>query len=138
MLRFVALLVLAVPAFAEDVARCFQIREMAKTEAGRYGVHAVSRCSKTYDAVYVMVSFQDAKGKHMDDGVWAIYWCRPGRVEIHEFAVPRSAYGFHKVVLRGITLDAEQGLGLKKTQMARADFPIPEGPFLLVPDPGER
>ena len=64
---------------AEDVSQCFVVHEMVKSEDLRYFVDAVSKCSREYDAVYVMVSFLDAKGSHLDDGVWAIYWCRPGR-----------------------------------------------------------
>lgn len=149
MFRYLGLLLLAVPVFAEDVAHCFEIREMQKTEPGRYGVHAVSNCARTYDAVYVMVSFFDAKGKHMDDGVWAIYWCRPGRTEIHEFAVPRAAYGFHRMSLRGITIDAEKGLGVRGAGVKTAAYTaanIPPlapagastGPVRVIGDPGER
>lgn len=95
---------------AEDVAQCFVVREMVKSEDLRYFVDAVSKCSREYDAVYVMVSFLDAKGGHLDDGVWAIYWCRPGRREVHEFGIPARAAGFHRVVLRKITADSVEAL----------------------------
>ncbi len=105
-----ALLACASSARAEDVAQCFTVREMVKTEDYRYLVNAISRCSREYNAVYVMVSFWDKDGKHMDNGVWAIYWCRPGRREIHEFQIPRGAAGFAKVTVRKITTDSEVAL----------------------------
>jgi hypothetical protein len=95
---------------AEDVAHCFVIREMVRSEDERYYVDAISRCSREYDAVYVMVEFLDAKGARLDDGVWAIYWCRPGRREIHEFGIPKQAEGFRRVVLRKITVDSTEAL----------------------------
>ena len=97
-------------AHAEDVSQCFVVHEMVKSEDLRYFVDAVSRCSREYDAVYVMVSFLDAKGGHLDDGVWAIYWCRPGRREVHEFGIPARAAGFHSVVLRKITANSVEAL----------------------------
>ena len=102
---FLLLLILAPAAYSEDISQCFVVREMAKSEDIRYLVDAVSHCSKEYDAVYVMVAFLDNEGKHMGDGLWAIYWCRPGRREFHEFAVPRRAQGFERVVLKRITTD---------------------------------
>jgi hypothetical protein len=95
---------------AENVSHCFVVREMVKSEKLRYLVDAVSNCSREYGAVYVMVSFLDAKGTRLDDGVWAIYWCRPGRREIHEFGIPAPAIGFDRVVLRKITLDSREAL----------------------------
>lgn len=97
-------------AHAEDVSHCFVVRDMYKSEEFRYYVDATSRCSREYEAVYVMVSFLDAKGAHMDDGVWAIYWCRPGRHEVHEFGIPSKANGFNRVVLRKITVDSVEAL----------------------------
>jgi hypothetical protein len=90
-LRLILLLLpfLPLPALAaENVGQCFHVRQMVKTEEIRYLVDAVSQCSREYEAVYVMVKFLDHAGKSLDDGVWAIYWCRPGRREIHEFAYP--------------------------------------------------
>ena len=112
LVRLVFLLAFLLPAAAraENVSNCFAIREMVKTEAARYLVSAVSRCGRTYDAVYVMVSFHDAKGKHLGNGAWAIYWCRPGRSEIHEFGIPREARGFTRVVLHKITTDFNEVL----------------------------
>ena len=112
LLCFLPLLVIAcsITARAENVAQCFAVREIVKTEEIRYMVDAVSRCSKVYDAVYVMVSFFDSHGKHLDDGVWATYWCRPGRREIHEFAIPGNALGFERVVIRKITTDSREAL----------------------------
>lgn len=95
---------------AESVSSCFAVHEMVKTEASRYLVRAVSRCALTYDAVYVMVSFVDAAGKHLGNGVWPIYWVRPGRPEIHEFGIPREARGFTRVVLHKITTDFNEVL----------------------------
>jgi len=95
---------------AEDVSHCFVVHEMVKSEDHRYFVEAVSQCSRDYDAVYVMVSFLDAKGSRLDDGVWAIYWCRPGRREIHEFGIPSGAVGFDRMVLRKITIDSVEAL----------------------------
>jgi hypothetical protein len=112
LLSLIPLLVFA-PAPAvqtEDVSHCFVVREMVKSEEERYYVDAVSRCSHEYDAVYVMVSFLDAKGSRLDDGVWAIYWCRPGRREVHEFGIPKQAEGFRTVVLRKITVDSTEAL----------------------------
>jgi hypothetical protein len=57
-----------------------------------------------------MVSFLDSKGARMDDGVWAIHWVRPGRREVHEFGIPARAEGFHRVVLRKITVDSIEAL----------------------------
>jgi hypothetical protein len=94
----------------EDVSHCFVVHDMYKSEELRYFVDAVSKCSREYEAVYVMVSFLDAKGAHMDDGVWAIYWCRPGRHEVHEFGIPARALGFRSVVLKKITTDSEIAL----------------------------
>lgn len=101
----------AVSIHAEELDQCFHVREMVKTEEIRYLVDAVSQCSHEYEAVYVMVAFLDKHGKHLDDGVWAIYWCRPGRREIHEFAIPAGASGFERVVLTKITGDAGEALG---------------------------
>lgn len=101
---------LAVVARAENVSSCFAVHEMVKTEDTRYLVRAVSRCAHTYDAVYVMVSFLDAAGRHLGNGVWPIYWVRPGRPEVHEFGVPREARGFVRVVLHQITTDFNQVL----------------------------
>ncbi len=104
--KLLLLLAILIPAArAESVSRCFAVHEMVKTEPARYLVRAVSQCARTYDAVYVMVSFFDAAGKHLDNGVWAIYWCRPGRSEIHEFGIPKAARGFTRVVLNKITTD---------------------------------
>ncbi len=95
----------------ENVSQCFNVRQMTKSEDVRYFVDATSHCSREYDAVYVQVSFLDGAGKHLDDGVWAIYWCRPGRREMHEFGVPKGAAGFERVVLRRITTDFAEALG---------------------------
>jgi hypothetical protein len=100
----------AAPVQAEDVSQCFVVHEMVKSEDLRYLIDATSKCSREYDAIYVMVSFLDAKGRHLDDGVWAIYWCRPGRHEVHEFGIPPLAAGFHRVVLRKITADSVEAL----------------------------
>lgn len=100
----------ALAARAEDVSQCFAVREMVKTEEIRYLVDAVSHCRKVYDAVYVLVSFFDDRGKHLDDGVWATYWCRPGRREVHEFAIPKYASGFVQVIIRKITTDSREAL----------------------------
>jgi|SRR5579862_933300 len=106
----VCLLACAITARAEDVSQCFSVHEMVKTEEIRYLVDAVSHCTKVYDAVYVLVSFLDDHGKHLDDGVWATYWCRPGRREIHEFAIPKFASGFVQVIVRKITTDSRVAL----------------------------
>jgi hypothetical protein len=107
----VLLLGLLVPAArAENVSSCFAVHEMVKTEASRYLVRAVSRCGNVYDAVYVMVSFLDARGQHLGNGVWPIYWVRPGRLEIHEFGIPREARGFTRVILHKITTDFNEVL----------------------------
>lgn len=90
---------------AEDVSKCFIVHEMSKNDDVRYLVDAVSRCAQEYDAVYVMVSFFDGAGRYLSDGVWPVYWCRPGRREYHEFSVPRGAAGYQRVVLRRITTD---------------------------------
>ncbi len=95
---------------AEDVAHCFVVHEMVKSEDLRYFVDATSKCSHEYEAVYVMVSFLDAKGARLDDGVWAIYWVRPNRHEVHEFGIPARAEGFRRVVLRKITADSTEAL----------------------------
>lgn len=95
----------------ENVSQCFSVRQMVKSEDVRYFVDATSHCSREYDAVYVQVSFLDAAGRHLDDGVWAIYWCRPGRRETHEFGIPKTAFGFERVVLRRITTDFAEALG---------------------------
>jgi hypothetical protein len=89
---------------------------MVKTEEIRYLVDAVSECSREYDAVYVMVAFLDKNGKRLDNGVWAIYWCRPGRREIHEFAIPSGAQRFESVVLTKITNDAGEALARPTTR----------------------
>ena len=98
-------LAVAPAAHAEDVAKCFVVHEMSKNDDVRYLVDAVSRCAQEYDAVYVMVSFLDGSGRYLGDGVWPVYWCRPGRREYHEFSVPRHALGYSRVVLRRITTD---------------------------------
>lgn len=100
----------ALAVHAEDVSHCFVVNEMVKSEDYRYFIDAVSNCSREYDAVYVRVSFLDAKGRHLDDGVWAIYWCRPGRRELHEFGIPSGAAGFKRVALRKITVDFMEAL----------------------------
>ncbi len=98
------------PVPIEDVSHCFVVHEMVKSEEERYFVDAISRCAHEYDAVYVMVSFLDSKGARLDDGVWAVYWVRPGRREVHEFGIPIKASGFHRVVLRKITADSLEAL----------------------------
>jgi hypothetical protein len=114
---------------AENVGDCFRVREMVKTEEIRYLVDAVSHCGREYEAVYVLVSFLDHAGRHLDDGVWAIYWCRPGRREIHEFAIPAGALGFARVVLNRITVDAGEAL--------RGKAAVPSGPSRgNIRDPG--
>lgn len=113
--KLVLVLAVFLPALrAENVSRCFAVHEMVKTEPARYLVRAVSECARTYDAVYVMVSFLDEKGKQLDNGVWAIYWCRPGRSEIHEFGIPKAARGFTRVVLNKITTDFNEVLDRDK------------------------
>jgi hypothetical protein len=94
----------------EDISHCFVVNEMVKSEEHRYFVDAISKCSREYDTVYVMVSFLDAMGGHLDDGVWAVYWCRPGRRETHQFGIPPRAVGFTRVVLRKITIDPTDAL----------------------------
>jgi hypothetical protein len=95
---------------AESIDKCFTVHRMVKSEEGRYLIEATNRCSQEYDAVYVLVSFSDGQGKRLDDGVWAIYWSRPGRHEIHEFGIPKGAVGFERVTLRKITINAEEAL----------------------------
>ena len=112
-LLFLPLLMLPA-AGAEDVGQCFHVRQMVKTEEIRYLVDAVSECSREYEAVYVMVEFLDRAGKRLDEGVWAIYWCRPHRREIHEFAIPAGALGFERVALTRITADAREALAGKR------------------------
>ena len=121
-LRLILLLLpfLPLPALAaENVGQCFHVRQMVKTEEIRYLVDAVSQCSHEYEAVYVMVKFLDHAGKSLDDGVWAIYWCRPGRREIHEFAIPAGALGFERVVLTRVTTNAREALTGKRPAMNR-------------------
>jgi hypothetical protein len=122
---------LPLPALAaENVSQCFHVRQMVKTEEIRYLVDAVSECAREYEAVYVLVEFLDRAGKRLDEGVWAIYWCRPHRREIHEFAIPAGALGFERVVLTRITSDAREALMGKSA--------IPSGtPSGRVKDPGE-
>jgi hypothetical protein len=115
---------------AENLGQCFHVREMVKTEEIRYLVDAVSQCAHEYEAVYVLVSFFDHLGKRLDDGVWAIYWCRPGRREIHEFAIPAGALGFERVVMNRITADAREALMSKKTPIPASTDPE------RVKDPG--
>jgi hypothetical protein len=100
----------ATPARSENLSQCLNIREMVKSTEFRYYVDAVSRCAHEYETVYVMVSFLDNAGKRMDDGVWAVYGLRPGRAEVHEFAVPKAAQGFARVVLRKITTDVMEAI----------------------------
>lgn len=95
---------------AEDVSKCFIVHGMSKNDDVRYLVDAVSRCAQEYDAVYVMVSFLDGAGRFLGNGVWPVYWCRPGRREFHEFSVPRTATGYERVVLRRITTDFREAL----------------------------
>jgi len=121
-LRLILLLLLFLPLpalAAENVGQCFHVRQMVKTEEIRYLVDAVSQCSREYEAVYVMVKFLDHAGKSLDDGVWAIYWCRPGRREIHEFAIPAGALGFERVVLTRVTTNAREALTGKRPAMNR-------------------
>ncbi|HEY7335129.1 MAG TPA: hypothetical protein VH639_09610 [Bryobacteraceae bacterium] len=123
-------LLLVPAARAENVGQCFHVREMVKTEEIRYLVDAVSQCAHEYEAVYVLVDFLDRAGKRLDEGVWAIYWCRPGRREIHEFAIPAGALGFERVVLTRITADAREALMMKKTPIPSQSDPE------RVKDPG--
>ncbi len=111
----VALLLALAPAAysstnSEDVSKCFVVHEMSKNDDLRYLVDAVSRSSREYEAVYVMVSFLDGAGRYLGDGVWPIYWCRPGRREYHEFSVPRAALGYERVILRRITTDFREAM----------------------------
>jgi len=103
----------AARAAAEDVSKCFVVHEMSKSEDVRYLVDAVSHCAHEYDAVYVAVTFLDGTGRNLGEGVWPVYWLRPGRREFHEFSVPRHAFGFERVVLRRITTDYAEALALR-------------------------
>jgi hypothetical protein len=122
----------ATPARSENLSQCFNIHEMVKSTEARYYVDAVSHCAHDYETVYVMVSFLDANGKHMDNGVWAIYGLRPGRPEIHEFAVPRAAQGFASVVLRKITTDVVEAIVAPQKALVVAEVNTPS-PAVVAP-----
>jgi hypothetical protein len=92
------------------VDQCFTVHALLKTDADHYWADWTNHCPYTIDAVYVMVSFADKLQQKIGDGVWPMYFVRPGMHRVTRFSVPAEASSFESVSVRKITLDSELAL----------------------------
>ena len=101
----------ALAVHAKDVSHCFVVNEMVKSEEYRYFVDAVSKCSREYDAVYVMVFVPGCKGRLSRQrrlGYLLVPARSPGNSRSLESR--REPQGFDRVVLRKVTVDSMEAL----------------------------
>lgn len=93
-----------------QVPQCFKVRRLLKTDPAHYWADWANTCPYTIDSVYVMVKFLDRAQKHLGDGVWPMYFVRPGAHRVTRFSIPAEAAGFEFIRLTRITTDSVEAL----------------------------
>ncbi len=88
-----------------QVQDCFKVQRLLKTDEAHYWADWTNTCPYTIDAVYVMVHFFDQSLKQLGDGVWPMYFVRPGMHRVTRFSIPKEAAGFEFIRVRQITTD---------------------------------
>jgi hypothetical protein len=87
-----------------DVSKCFKVRRLLKTDSTHYWADWSNTCPYTIDAVYVMVGFRDRSHKDMGNGVWPMYFVKPGAHRVTRFSAPVA--DFETVRVHRITTDS--------------------------------
>ena len=91
------------------VSECFKVRRLLKTDATHYWADWTNTCPYTIDAVYVTVGFLDRSHREMGNGVWPMYFVRPGQHRVTRFSSPVA--DFETVRVHEITTDSALALG---------------------------
>lgn len=90
------------------VSQCFKVRRLLKTDSTHYWAEWSNTCPYTIDAVYVMVGFLDRSEREMGNGVWPMYFVRPGQHRVTRFSAPVA--DFETVRVHHITSDSSEAL----------------------------
>src|SRR6185437_4300614 len=93
-----------------QVSQCFKVNALLKQDAIHYWADWTNACHYTIDSVYVMVGFSNRSEKRLEDGVWPMYFVRPGDHRVTRFTIPAGAAGFESVRVRKITTDSDEAL----------------------------
>jgi hypothetical protein len=93
-----------------QVPDCFKVHRLLKTDDAHYWADWTNTCPYTIDAVYVMVHFFDHSLKQLGDGVWPMYFVRPGVHRVTRFSIPAEAAGFEFIRVKEITTNWAKAL----------------------------
>lgn len=102
-----------------QVSECFKVRRLLRSDATHYWADWSSACPFTIDAVYVMVGFQDHGHNDMGNGVWPMYFVRPGAHGVNRFSAPVA--GFDTVRVHRITTDSTDALAHDQAEVERVE-----------------
>ena len=116
---------------SSDVARCFKVRRLLRSDATHYWADWRNSCPYTIEAVYVTVGFLDGKRKEMGNGVWPMYFVEPGAHRVTRFSAPVA--GFVSVHVHGITTNFAEALSQERGSVKLVERSLPPG---LVGDTG--
>ena len=107
-----------------EVGKCFKVLRLLKTDATHYWADWSNTCPYTIDAVYVMVGFRDSGHREMGNGVWPMYFVKPGAHRVTRFSAPVE--NFETVHVHLITTDSATGLGPDPLAVVKRQ-PVPPG-----------
>ena len=121
-LLLTALLLCGATVYADDkaankgpaISQCFKVHWLLKTDDTHYWADWVSECPYEIEAVYVMVGFSDPKHNELGNGVWPMYFVRPGAHQVTRFSVPVGVDGFEAIVVHHITTDSTEAFSQDK------------------------
>lgn len=97
------------PSDRSVVSQCFKVRRLLKTDDTHYWADWSNTCPFTIEAVYVMVGFLDGSHREMGNGVWPMYFVKPGAHRVTRFSAPVA--GFETIRVHRITTDSAAALG---------------------------
>ena len=120
-------------------SNCFRVNRLLKSDDVHYWAEWTNACPYTIDAVYVLVRFLDNGRNELANGVWPMYFVRPGVHNVNRFSAPVG--GFSTVALHRITTDFAEALAqdraaARRTKKPAASPTMKAGNLQLVPDPG--
>lgn len=117
---------------AVSVSQCFKVRRLLRTDSTHYWADWANTCPYTIEAVYVMVGFRDGGNREMGNGVWPMYFVRPGAHRVTRFSAPVA--DFASVHLHRITTDS--AIALVPDTGVRAPAPVEKPDEHRVADTG--
>ena len=93
-----------------NVAQCFQVHSLTRTDGEHYWADWTNACPYTIDSVYVMIDFRDRFHKRLGDGVWGLHFITKGAHRVTRFSTPRGVGDFAFVGIRKVTTDSGEAL----------------------------